>query len=112
MLALGLYGFVATLQPFQDFGRILAAYGGVFFAGSLAWGMILDRFRPDRYRYHRCRHRPRRRRHHHVRTPIRRVTDVASNLSLFTVREPQKAAGSEHCRDPGFLDLAQGKTAA
>ena len=26
-----------------------AAYGGVFVAGSLAWGMIVDRFRPDRY---------------------------------------------------------------
>lgn len=49
VLALGLYGFVATLQPFQDFGRILAAYGGVIVAGSLAWGMILDGFHPDRY---------------------------------------------------------------
>lgn len=49
VIALGLYGFVATLQPFQDFGRILAAYGGVFVAGSLAWGMIFDGFRPDRY---------------------------------------------------------------
>lgn len=49
VLALGLYGFVATLQPFQDFGRILAAYGGVFVAGSLAWGIIFDGFRPDRY---------------------------------------------------------------
>ncbi|HZD23360.1 MAG TPA: YnfA family protein [Acidimicrobiia bacterium] len=49
VIALGLYGFVATLQPFQDFGRILAAYGGVFVAGSLAWGIILDGFRPDRY---------------------------------------------------------------
>lgn len=49
VIGLGLYGFVATLQPFQDFGRILAAYGGVFVAGSLAWGMIFDGFRPDRY---------------------------------------------------------------
>ncbi len=49
MLALGLYGFVATLQPDANFGRILAAYGGVFVAGSLAWGMALDGFRPDRY---------------------------------------------------------------
>lgn len=46
---LGFYGFVATFQPFQHFGRILAAYGGVFVAGSLAWGMIFDGFRPDRY---------------------------------------------------------------
>jgi small multidrug resistance family-3 protein len=49
VLALGGYGFVATLQPDPHFGRILAAYGGVFVAGSLAWGMALDDFRPDRY---------------------------------------------------------------
>ena len=47
--ALGLYGFVATLQPDANFGRILAAYGGVFVAGSLVWGMALDGFRPDRW---------------------------------------------------------------
>lgn len=47
--ALGLYGFVATLQSDLNFGRILAAYGGVFVAGSLAWGMALDGFKPDRY---------------------------------------------------------------
>ncbi|MDV8001014.1 YnfA family protein [Rhodococcus sp. IEGM 1408] len=47
--ALGLYGFVATLQPDADFGRILAAYGGVFVAGSLLWGMAMDGFRPDRW---------------------------------------------------------------
>ena len=47
--ALGVYGFVATLQPDMHFGRILAAYGGVFVAGSLLWGMLLDGFRPDRY---------------------------------------------------------------
>jgi small multidrug resistance family-3 protein len=49
VIALGLYGFVATLQSDANFGRILAAYGGVFVAGSLAWGMIVDKFRPDRY---------------------------------------------------------------
>jgi small multidrug resistance family-3 protein len=49
VMALGLYGFVATLQPSPHFGRILAAYGGVFVAGSLAWGIIFDGFRPDRY---------------------------------------------------------------
>ena len=49
VIALGLYGFVATLQPDANFGRILAAYGGVFVAGSLAWGMAVDGFRPDRY---------------------------------------------------------------
>jgi small multidrug resistance family-3 protein len=49
VVALALYGFVATLQPDANFGRILAAYGGIFVAGSLAWGMALDDFRPDRY---------------------------------------------------------------
>jgi small multidrug resistance family-3 protein len=49
ILSLGLYGFVATLQPSPHFGRILAAYGGVFVAGSLAWGVVFDGFRPDRY---------------------------------------------------------------
>ena len=49
LVALGLYGFVATLQPDAHFGRILAAYGGIFVAGSLAWGVIFDGFRPDRY---------------------------------------------------------------
>ncbi|MFF4578757.1 YnfA family protein [Streptomyces sp. NPDC001389] len=48
VIALGVYGFVATLQEDAHFGRILAAYGGVFVAGSLAWGMVLDGYRPDR----------------------------------------------------------------
>ena len=49
VIALGMYGFVATLQPDAHFGRILAAYGGVFVAGSLVWGMAFDGFRPDRW---------------------------------------------------------------
>jgi small multidrug resistance family-3 protein len=49
VVALGAYGFVATLQPDASFGRVLAAYGGVFVAGSLAWGMALDGYRPDRF---------------------------------------------------------------
>jgi small multidrug resistance family-3 protein len=47
--ALAAYGFVATLQDDPHFGRVLAAYGGVFVAGSLAWGVIADGFRPDRF---------------------------------------------------------------
>jgi small multidrug resistance family-3 protein len=49
VVALGIYGFVASLQADPHFGRILAAYGGVFVAGSLAWGTAVDGFRPDRY---------------------------------------------------------------
>jgi small multidrug resistance family-3 protein len=51
VVALGAYGFVATLQPDPHFGRILAAYGGVFVVGSLLWGVVLDGFRPDRFDY-------------------------------------------------------------
>lgn len=49
ILALGAYGFVATLQPDAHFGRILAAYGGIFVVGSLTWGVLVDKFRPDRF---------------------------------------------------------------
>jgi small multidrug resistance family-3 protein len=47
--ALAAYGFVATFQDDPNFGRILAAYGGISVAGSLIWGMVVDGFRPDRY---------------------------------------------------------------
>jgi len=40
---------VATLQPDANFGRILAAYGGIFVAGSLAWARVVDGFKPDRF---------------------------------------------------------------
>jgi small multidrug resistance family-3 protein len=49
VIALGVYGFVATFQPDPNFGRILAAYGGIFVVGSLAWGVVVDKFRPDRW---------------------------------------------------------------
>jgi small multidrug resistance family-3 protein len=49
VLVLGMYGFVATLQPDAHFGRILAAYGGIFIIGSLLWGVAFDGFRPDRW---------------------------------------------------------------
>jgi small multidrug resistance family-3 protein len=49
VIALGGYGFVAAFQPDPHFGRILAAYGGVFVAGSLGWAIVMDKFQPDRY---------------------------------------------------------------
>lgn len=49
IIALGCYGFVATFQPDPHFGRILAAYGGIFVAGSIVWGVVADGYRPDRY---------------------------------------------------------------
>ncbi|MEA2356757.1 MAG: small multidrug resistance family-3 protein [Solirubrobacteraceae bacterium] len=47
-LTLALYGVVATFQPSHEFGRVLAAYGGVFIVGSLLWGVAFDGFHPDR----------------------------------------------------------------
>jgi small multidrug resistance family-3 protein len=46
-IALALYGVIATFQPSHEFGRVLAAYGGVFIVGSLLWGVAFDGFRPD-----------------------------------------------------------------
>ena len=48
-VALTGYGAVAAFQPDANFGRVLAAYGGVFIVGSLLWGMVFDGFQPDRY---------------------------------------------------------------
>ena len=47
-IALTAYGVVAALQPSHEFGRVLAAYGGVFIVGSLLWGVAFDGFHPDR----------------------------------------------------------------
>lgn len=35
----------------SEFGRVLTAYGGIFVTGSLLWGVVVDRFSPDRYVY-------------------------------------------------------------
>jgi len=64
--ALAGYGFIATFQPDPNFGRILAAYGGVFVAGSLLWGVVADGFRPDRYDLFGAASLPRWCRGHHV----------------------------------------------
>ncbi len=49
-LILFLYGVLPTLQPEgASFGRVYAAYGGVFVALSLAGGWRVDGVRPDRY---------------------------------------------------------------
>jgi small multidrug resistance family-3 protein len=47
-LVLFLYGIVPTYQP-THFGRVYAAYGGVFVALSIIWGWGVDRIAPDRY---------------------------------------------------------------
>ena len=48
-LVLLLYGIIPTLQNSSDFGRVYAAYGGVFIILSLGWAAIFDGFRPDRW---------------------------------------------------------------
>lgn len=43
-----LYGVLPTMQPAGfDFGRVYAAYGGVFVVLSLLWGWWVDGHRPD-----------------------------------------------------------------
>ena len=42
------YGVVPTYQP-AHFGRVYAAYGGVFVVPSLAWGWAFDGVAPDRF---------------------------------------------------------------
>jgi small multidrug resistance family-3 protein len=39
---------VTALQLTSEFGRVYAAYGGVFIALALLWGVV-DGFRPYRY---------------------------------------------------------------
>jgi small multidrug resistance family-3 protein len=43
-----LYGIIPTLQP-AGFSRVYAAYGAVFIAMSLLWGVVVDRTQPDRF---------------------------------------------------------------
>lgn len=45
---LALYGVVATLQT-ESFGRVYAAYGGIFIAMALIWAWRMDGFKPNRY---------------------------------------------------------------
>ena len=44
-----LYGIIPTLQQEAAFGRVYAAYGGIFIILSLLWGRLVDGWRPDRY---------------------------------------------------------------
>src|SRR3972149_6093669 len=42
------YGIIPTLQP-GNFGRIYAAYGGIFVIVSIIWGYWIDKKRPDKF---------------------------------------------------------------
>ena len=48
-VALALYGVIATFQTFPSFGRVYAAYGGVFIILSILWGWGIDKKTPDTY---------------------------------------------------------------
>ena len=43
-----LYGIIPTLQP-AHFGRVYAAYGGIFIVLSILWGWKIDKITPDRF---------------------------------------------------------------
>lgn len=47
-IVLVLYGIVPTFQP-AHFGRVYAAYGGVFVILSLLWGWWIDNKAPDAF---------------------------------------------------------------
>jgi small multidrug resistance family-3 protein len=36
------------LQP-AEFGRVYAAYGGIFIVSAIIWGRIVGKKKPDRY---------------------------------------------------------------
>lgn len=42
------YGVVATWQP-ANFGRVYAAYGGIFIVMAILWGWKVDGIVPDKY---------------------------------------------------------------
>lgn len=47
-LILVLYGVIPTLQP-ENFGRVYAAYGGIFIVLSILWGWQIDGIKPDKF---------------------------------------------------------------
>lgn len=47
-VVLVLYGIIPTFQP-AHFGRVYAAYGGVFIILSILWGWQVDKIAPDRF---------------------------------------------------------------
>ena len=43
-----MYGVIQTFQP-AHFGRVYAAYGGIFIVSAIIWGWVIDKKKPDRY---------------------------------------------------------------
>lgn len=48
VVALIMYAILPTLQT-ANFGRVYAAYGGIFIVLSILWGWGVDRITPDKY---------------------------------------------------------------
>ncbi|MBA2453665.1 MAG: YnfA family protein [Chloroflexia bacterium] len=48
-VVLVMYGVVPTFQPEASFGRVYAAYGGIFVVLALLWGWQVDDWIPDRW---------------------------------------------------------------
>ncbi len=48
-IVLVIYGIIATFQHFPSFGRVYAAYGGIFIVLSILWGWGIDKKTPDLY---------------------------------------------------------------
>jgi len=45
-----LYGIIPTLQPSSaNFGKVYAAYGGIFIVLSILWGWKIDNITPDKF---------------------------------------------------------------
>ena len=49
ILALLFYAFIQTYQPASKYGRVYAAYAGVFLVGAMLWGWLIDGNAPDRF---------------------------------------------------------------
>lgn len=47
-IVLFIYGIIQTFQP-ANFGRVYAAYGGVFIVSSLIWGYVVEKRKADKY---------------------------------------------------------------
>jgi small multidrug resistance family-3 protein len=49
LAALLFYAIIQTYQPEGAYGRVYAAYAGVFLVGAMVWGWAIDGNTPDRY---------------------------------------------------------------
>ncbi|CAM3304484.1 small multidrug resistance family-3 protein [Sporolactobacillus spathodeae] len=46
-IILVVYGIIPTFQRFPSFGRVYAAYGGIFIVLAIFWGWAVDKKTPD-----------------------------------------------------------------